>query len=227
MNLIMYLRDLNMASLVLRFVLAIVCGGIIGIERGRTKHAAGLRTHLLVCIGAASVMIVNQYISTYLTPNGDMARMGAQVISGIGFLGAGSIIITGQNRVKGLTTAAGLWVSATMGLAIGIGYYECAIVMCISIYCVLKTLSVVDDKFIKTNKILNLYIEFDDSFHLSNVIKIMRRESWHIIKIENISKSSFSGSIQITLLNEERNFIEEALLDEVRKVKGILFLEEI
>lgn len=106
-----------------RIILAIICGGLIGIERGRSNQPAGMRTYMLVCLGSTLVMLTSEYIYTNFH-TGDPARLGAQVISGIGFLGAGSIIISGKTKVKGLTTAAGLWVSACIGIAIGIGFYS-------------------------------------------------------------------------------------------------------
>ena len=120
-NGIAVLRELNWISIVLRLALAIICGGIIGIERGRKGRTAGFRTHVLVCIGAALTVLTNQYMMQYFG-GGDPARLGAQVINGIGFLGTGTILITEQREVKGLTTAAGLWASACMGLAIGAGF---------------------------------------------------------------------------------------------------------
>ena len=118
-----YLRDLNVASISLRIVLSILIGGILGIERGRKNRPAGLRTYILVCLGSALVMMTNQYV--YITfDTGDPVRLGAQVISGIGFLGAGTIVLTGRNKIMGITTAAGLWTAACSGLAIGIGFYE-------------------------------------------------------------------------------------------------------
>ena len=104
----------------IKMALALICGGVLGIERGRKKRPAGFRTYMLVCLGATLVMMTNEHIC-HAYGTGDMARMGAQVVNGIGFLGAGTIITTGHNRVKGLTTAAGLWAAACIGLAIGSG----------------------------------------------------------------------------------------------------------
>ena len=103
--------------MLVRFAIALLGGGIIGMSRGKRQHAAGLRTHLLVCIGAASVMMTSLYQAQNLGVPGDAFRMPAQVVSGVGFLGAGSILVTGKRHVTGLTTAAGLWASACMGLA--------------------------------------------------------------------------------------------------------------
>ncbi|OQB13250.1 MAG: putative Mg(2+) transport ATPase [Firmicutes bacterium ADurb.Bin193] len=109
---------------VISLVIAAVLGGIIGFERAGKNHDAGLRTHILVCLGSATVMVLGRYIMNDYDI--DIARLGAQVISGIGFLGVGCIIVTGD-RVKGLTTAAGLWATACLGLVIGMGYYLVAI----------------------------------------------------------------------------------------------------
>lgn len=128
-NLAIDLYELNLITITVRVFLSIILGGIIGTERDIKNRAAGVRTHMLVCLGAAVVMLTNQYVvSAFPDLDTDITRMGAQVISGIGFLGAGTILITGQNQIQGLTTAAGLWASATIGLAIGIGFYEIALV---------------------------------------------------------------------------------------------------
>lgn len=126
--------ELSGFTITFRVVLAIFVGGLIGTERDIKNRAAGIRTHMLVCLGATVVMMTNQYIAeTYPESNIDITRMGAQVVSGIGFLGAGTILVTSHNRIHGLTTAAGLWAAATLGLAIGIGFYELAIIGSFSI----------------------------------------------------------------------------------------------
>ena len=120
------LKELNIISISFRIVLAVICGGVIGAERGRAHQPAGMRTYMLVCLGSTLVMSTGQYMYNTFEA-GDPARLGAQVISGIGFLGAGSIIISGKTRVRGLTTAAGLWTAASIGLALGIGFYSAGI----------------------------------------------------------------------------------------------------
>lgn len=115
-----YFYDINIISISTRLLLAVLFGGIIGLERGSNRHPAGFRTHILVCVGATLAMMTNQYITEFFDTT-DPARLGAQVITGVGFLGVGTILVTGKNRIKGLTTAAGLWASACLGLALGIG----------------------------------------------------------------------------------------------------------
>ena len=123
-----YFRELNFASTLLRLTMAMLFGGLIGLERERKRRAAGFRTYMLVCLGAALAMLLGQYEELMITTNwaasleglgvkADVARFGAQVVNGIGFLGAGTIIVTRRNQIKGLTTAAGLWASAIVGLA--------------------------------------------------------------------------------------------------------------
>ena len=123
-----YLRELNVVSACVRLLLAMFIGGVIGLERGKQGRAAGMRTHTLVCLGATLASMLGYYSLTYLEFGGDPLRVGAQVISGIGFLGVGSILIKGRFQITGLTTAAGLWCSAAIGLALGAGYYEGALI---------------------------------------------------------------------------------------------------
>ena len=123
-----YLRELNIISASVRLLLAMFIGGVIGLERGKQGRAAGMRTHTLVCLGATLASMLGYYSTTFLPFGGDPLRVGAQVISGIGFLGVGSILIKGRFQITGLTTAAGLWCSAAIGLALGAGYYEGALI---------------------------------------------------------------------------------------------------
>ena len=116
-------EPLTIEVIILRIGVAVALGGLIGLERGVRSHPAGFRTHILVCVGACLVMLTNQYVFDGIgSPGVDPTRMGAQVISGIGFLGAGTIITTKRNIV-GLTTAASLWAVGCLGIAAGMGLY--------------------------------------------------------------------------------------------------------
>lgn len=136
------IREITYGTIFFRLFLSIVIGGVLGLERGRKSRPAGLRTYILVCLGSTVVMMTNQYVSQCMN-TGDPVRMGAQVLSGIGFIGAGSIMKTGRNQVRGITTAAGLWAAACIGLAIGIGFYEVAIAGGILIFIVLSLIFVI------------------------------------------------------------------------------------
>ena len=158
------LNDLNILSIFVRLLLAMAFGGTIGFERGIRQRAAGLRTHMLLAVGAASTMLVSQYMyASYGV--GDPARLSAQVISGIGFLGAGTIIVTRRNQVKGLTTAATLWVTACMGLAVGVGFYACALIMYLILIFILLLVNVVDTKYLKIPTNTAIYIEVKREAH--------------------------------------------------------------
>ncbi len=135
---------------ILKIFIAVLVGGLIGLERESSKRPAGLRTHILVCVASTMVMDINLMIAQqYITA--DPMRLGAQVISGMGFLGAGTIIKEG-NTVKGLTTAAGLWAVACLGLVIGAGYYLMALFAALVMLITLKTFSQLEDKYYRRRK---------------------------------------------------------------------------
>ena len=171
LDLISYLRELNMASLALRLTFAMLFGGLIGLERERKRRPAGFRTYMIVCLGAALTMLLSQYEllmfqtrwASFLESTSartDVSRFGAQVISGIGFLGAGTIIVTGRHEVKGLTTAAGLWASACMGLAIGAGFYECMLIGFVLIILCIRIFPSIENAVLSNGRYMNIYVEF-------------------------------------------------------------------
>ena len=167
---------------VFKIALALFCAGVIGLERGRKKRPAGFRTYMVVCVGATLVMMTNEYLcEVYGT--GDVARLGAQVINGIGFLGAGTIITTGHNRVKGLTTAAGLWTSACIGLAIGSGYYEGAILGTFAIVIIMVVLHSFDRRLTNNTKAIILYVEFTKMSVMRKLVGFAREND---IKVEDV-----------------------------------------
>lgn len=139
-------------------IIAIILSGLIGIERESIKRPAGFRTHILVCVGSTLVMIVGIYISEQLKySNVDPTRIGAQVISGIGFLGAGTIIKEGVS-VKGLTTAASLWAVACVGLAVGSGFYFGGIIATLFIFITLLLFSNIEKRFLRSDKYMRIRI---------------------------------------------------------------------
>ena len=150
---------MGLTTIILRLFLAVILGGLIGMEREEKHRPAGFRTHILVCVSSAVVMLTSEYISNVYRglANADPARLGAQVISGIGFLGAGTIIRQGSN-VKGLTTAASLWAVACIGLALGIGFYEGAVAGALLIIFTLMVLGRFGRAFSDKTSRLNLLI---------------------------------------------------------------------
>ena len=211
----------EMVGAIVPIALSLVCGGVLGIERGRKKRPAGLRTYMLVCLGATLVMMTNAYIFAE-TGSGDMTRMGAQVVSGIGFLGAGTIITTGHNRVKGLTTAAGLWSTACIGLAIGSGYYAGAIVGTVMIFVVMVTLHSLDSWITGKEKTLILYIEYDDISAVHRVTDFVKEQKIMVSDIE--MESQRSAVITMHLQTRE---VHTKLIDKIAALEGIIFAEEV
>lgn len=142
MNTIIHtLAGINFWSVSFRILLATFMGGCIGSERGRHGRAAGLRTHILVCLGSTMTVLLGLYSVQVLGLGGDPLRVSAQVVSGIGFLGAGTILTRNHTHVTGLTTAAGLWATACLGLAVGAGLYSAAVVVWIVIMVTITVLT--------------------------------------------------------------------------------------
>lgn len=135
-----FLEEFNLLSCLVRLVAAVILGGAIGYERERHGRAAGLRTHILVCIGSTTAVIAGLYTAYRLGFSNDPLRAGAQVISGIGFLGAGTIMTRNGDHVIGLTTAAGLWATAAIGLIIGTGFYGFALAATVVVIVVMELL---------------------------------------------------------------------------------------
>ena len=181
------LGDITIWSIIARFILVVLCAGVIGLERARRRHAAGLRTYILVCLGSMIVIFTNQYIYEVFN-TGDVARLGAQVISGIGFLGAGTILVTSRSQIKGLTTAAGLWVSACIGLAIGIGFYTVAIIGTIFAFIAFTLLPKLEIWFTKGSNTIELHVELYNRESLKNFIDFVRSKGGKINLVDyNVS----------------------------------------
>lgn len=209
--------------------MATIFAGIIGYGREIEKRPAGLRTHILVAIGSALAMITNMYVCQTIYKNGDPTRLGAQVISGIGFLGAGTIIVTGKNKVRGLTTAAGLWASACMGLAIGAGFYYGAIIGCIFIALVSVVLTKVDKKIDKKSRNVNLYILVNSPKAATKLLVEIQGEGIRIKDIE-ISNNNVSSNELIGILiciKICRDVCHASLIKSIEENDEVIFIQEI
>lgn len=161
------LQAYNWISVLVRLFLAMVLGSVIGVERGRHGQAAGMRTHALVCLGSAMTAITGIYIST-LGFDGDITRISAQVVSGIGFLGAGMIMVRGNNVIVGLTTAAGMWATAAIGIAVGYGFYTGSLFA--ALLCLLTTVLMAKWERSK-KKARKVYVELNDMHQVNNFMQ--------------------------------------------------------
>ena len=221
------LDGLNAVSTVVRLALALVLGGMLGIERGRKRRPAGLRTYMIVCIASALVMITGQYMTERLG-SGDPTRLGAQVISGIGFLGAGTIIITSR-QVKGLTTAAGLWAAACIGLAVGVGFYSGAIICALFVLMVMTVLSGWDERLRRRSKQVHFFAEFLTMEDLGKFMDMLRHSGYKLRDMEldraGRSVNDLVGATFWIELDRATNHVE--IIHKLSGFEGVRYLEEL
>jgi putative Mg2+ transporter-C (MgtC) family protein len=223
----MVLREVTILSVFLRIFAAVIIGGILGLERGMKNRPAGFRTYMLVCVGACVIMLTNQYIYQ-VTSTGDPVRMGAQVVSGIGFLGAGTIIVTRRNQIKGLTTAAGLWSAAGVGLALGVGFYEAAVAGTMAVFVVMALLQKMDNKLHRKSKQLEAYIELKE-ISLGDFLRIMRESDIDISDVQREYEDVQNDGVRAyvaTLKGKQRQNHQE-LMEKVQAIPGVAFVEEL
>ena len=239
-DVVAYLREMNMVSLVFRLTLAMFSGGILGLERGRKRRPAGCRTYMLVCLGAALTVLLSQYefsmvtgpwsdIAKELGMKTDVSRFGAQVINGIGFLGAGTILVTGRQEVKGLTTAAGLWASACMGLAIGAGFYECIALCVVLIFLCMRFLPALENAMVERARFINIYLEFESLDDIGTIIAQIKAQGATICDVDighGRSESSQNPSAVFAVrLNEKQPHTQ--VLTAIAQVDSVYIIEEI
>lgn len=223
----MELREVTYLAVVLRIVAAVLIGGILGLERGMKNRPAGMRTYMLVCVGSCVIMLTNQYIYQVFGV-GDPVRMGAQVVSGIGFLGAGTIIVTRRNQIKGLTTAAGLWSAAGVGLALGVGFYEAAIAGAVAVFAVITLLQRMDNKLHRRSRQLEAYIELS-TISLGDFLRTMREAGMEVSNVQREFDDEESQSVRayIATLKGKKWLNHGELMQKVLSISGVEFVEEL
>lgn len=220
------LRDLSLLAVAVRMTLAVVCGGIIGMERALNRRAAGFRTHILVCLGAAMTTLTSQYLFLYMHYYTDMARLGAQVIAGIGFLGAGTIIVSHQ-RIKGLTTAAGLWAAAIIGLAIGAGFYEGAILATILVELVATIFLQVEKKILTRTSNIHIFLQYSKATALEQILNYCNSSEIQIMHMEiSRSKEPELATIALLSLRLPRGMKTEDTISDMLRTDGVELAEE-
>ena len=223
----MDIREVTYLAVVLRIFSAVIIGGLLGLERGLKHRAAGLRTYMLVCVGSCLIMLTNHYI--YQTfGSGDPVRMGAQVVSGIGFLGAGTIIVTRRNQIKGLTTAAGLWSSAGVGLALGVGFYEAAIVGGFAVFAVMTLLQKLDNRMQSKSKVVEVYIELNKQLTLGEFLRQVRSMDLDVgdVAREFDSDPETGDRAYVATIKAKTRRDRVELLEKIQELPGVEYLEE-
>lgn len=211
-------------DIVLRLLVAAVLGGLVGYERERNNQPAGLRTHIILVVGAALAMVLSVNLAMQfkpLVPNGDPARLAAQVISGIGFLGVGAIIRYGPN-VKGLTTATSMWSMAIVGLAVGLGYYLAATFTTGLLLVTLIAINFIEKRFIRHLVLSQIAITTVDKREMLNKIRSVIEKHAVLQPSLSIRKDLHNKRSKITLrfkLREGQTV--DGLLEDLTELDGI------
>ena len=196
-EIISFLRDFNLITVFIRLALAMIFGAVIGLERGKQGRAAGMRTHILVCLGACLATMIGFYSAKVLGTTGDPLRVAAQVISGIGFLGVGTILIKGRFQITGLTTAAGLWCAAAIGLALGAGFYEGAIITFVLSVLTVTIVHRVEYTFNKRHRRFGIYVEICSASNVRECINLLEN-TCEVSDIQvTAPRSNISGNLGI------------------------------
>ena len=218
-----YMHDIE---LVIRLLMTVFFGGIIGWERGRKGRAAGFRTHVLVCLGAALVMMTNIYLTeTWLGT--DASRMGASVVSGIGFLGAGTIMVTGKRQIKGLTTAASLWACACIGMAVGCGFYVPAVAGFVLVVAVNSVMSKFEGRVRGKSKQVAVYVELEDVKTIRRIMRFARENDIDVHDMERYEEGASADDVlgvyfKLFLPTKEDH---NALKGRIEAIEGVEYVE--
>ena len=224
----MEIREVTYLAVALRIFAAVIIGGLLGLERGMKNRAAGLRTYMLVCVGACIIMLTNQYIFQ-VYGSGDPVRMGAQVVSGIGFLGAGTIIVTRRSQIKGLTTAAGLWSSAGVGLALGIGFYEAAVIGAVAIFVIMTLLQKMDNRMHRKNRVLEVYLELSHEISLGELLRQLRQQELEVSDVQREQESDGDSGTRayFALIKTKKRGSHMDIVEMLQQIPGVVYAEEL
>ena len=223
-----FLRDFNLITIFIRLVLAMLFGAVIGLERGKQGRAAGMRTHILVCIGACLATMIGFFATKNLGATGDPLRVAAQVISGIGFLGVGSILIKGRFQITGLTTAAGLWCVAAIGLSLGAGFYEGAIIAFVLSVLTVTIVHKVEYTFNKKHRRFGMYVEIRSDEFIRQTINCLE-SLYKITDVQVTSpRSGIPGNVGIeaNIHNHDLSTTPSEISKRLEEIEYVVFALE-
>lgn len=234
------LRELTFGTMCLRIMLSMLLGGFLGFDREIWGRPAGFRTYMLVAMAAAATSILSQYLNLMLDTcwkeaysavgnRTDVVRFGAQVVSGIGFLGTGTILITQRKEVTGLTTACCLWAAGCMGLAIGAGFYECVLVGFLIIFIALRVLSPLDRVMLSSSTYMNIFMELDSVRDLYLVSEWIKTQGVTVYDVE-MGKAEKAGVDHVTgvfSIRLPRRKKHTEVLADLAMLPGVAAIEEV
>lgn len=225
-----FARQMTLLAVAVRMLSAVICGGLIGLEREFKRRPAGFRTHILICLGASMTILTNLYLYQVMHLYTDISRLGAQVIAGIGFIGAGTIIVTKRKRVKGLTTAAGLWTAAIIGLVCGGGYLECAYFATFIVLIAEVLLVKIEYRYANKAEDVNLYVEYKRSTGIETIMRALKERGHKISDLE-ISRVAGKGDeyryCAVLSLQTSKQKLEEDLVRSLAALEDVTTIEEL
>ena len=224
-----FYAEFTPVTIAVRLIFATVLGGVIGLERATRHHTAGIRTFALVCLGSAISSVVNIYmVNISGNASGDISRIPAQVVSGIGFLGVGTIIITGKNQVKGLMTASTLWVTAMLGIVLGVGMLNAGIISFILIIITVLGIAQLSRYQEKYNRFIDLYLEIDKN-KIGSIYEFINQNEYEICSIEKKKDKTLRGSEIVLLLavNLKKRTNHAEILAALSQIEGVHYMEEL
>ncbi len=218
------LRSQDFTGLLVRLLLAVFCGTCIGLERSAKNRPAGFRTHILVCLGACTASVTGHFLYLGLDLPTDVTRLSGQVITGLGFIGAGTIIVTKKMTIKGLTTAAGLWTTGIIGLALGSGFYEAGI---LGTALVLFTTGGLARLGVRINQRPEFALEvlYDRKDSLDQVMRFCKDQHTAIKNLQIFTGENDAAKYS-AILDLQTNRNRKMLIDKIRLMPGIVYAEE-
>ena len=216
------LRDVSTGTVIFRLILAALMGTLIGLERSAKNRTAGFRTHILVCMGGAIAAVTGLYLYLEMNLPTDVSRISGQVITGLGFIGAGAIIVTKRSSIKGLTTAAGLWATSIIGLAIGSGFYEGGILGTALILFTQTALARFGSKMIKHDPEYKLEVRYEQKHALDEVLRFCKDCHLAIINLHIQNKTGPDDPDYEAVIELRGKMTSEQLIAHIKTLEGIL-----
>lgn len=217
------MRDVTLLSVLFRMLFAVLSGGAIGMERSYKNRPAGFRTHILVCIGATVISSTGIYLAVNCRYPTDLSRLGAQVVSGLGFIGGGTIILTGTKKLKGLTTAAGLWASGIIGLAIGAGFFEGALLAVVFVLGVEICFFNIGSR-IRRNPAFHLQLVYTEKAALDSTLRFSKNKGFsiHSLQVTRVHEPERDVYTAEISLRSRKFSSSDILLEHAKKKKGVI-----
>lgn len=219
--------DWTWTNIFIRIIVSLVIGMIIGIDRGVKRRGGGARTTITVCLGATMAMLLEQYLDRIYPDKFDISRVAAQVISGVGFLGAGSILVSGH-QIKGLTFAASIWACAVIGLAVGIGFIDGAVILTAFWLVGLHFIPYIESRAYKYSKYMTLFIEVEDGKAITSVSRKFKEDSCFIDNFVVDKPKAKGQNYQIVAtIKLSKTTNKEEYLHRLQEIKGVKAVNEI